>query len=87
MKKKSTCSLWYIQTLGKEKSLINVKIKLLKLSGILAEGVFCLFLYMPLQIFDFDLELQYKFIIGWFFLFDIILQFSHIDNFAVKCTD
>ena len=36
---------------------------------------------MPLQIFDFDLELQYKFMTGWSFLFDIILKFSHIDIF------
>ena len=27
VKKKSVCSLWYIQTLGKEKSLINVNVQ------------------------------------------------------------
>lgn len=51
------------------------------MSGVIEEGMFYIFLFMPLKIFDCDLELQCKFVIRWFFLFDIILEFFDLNFF------
>lgn len=36
---------------------------------------------MPLKIFDYDLELQSKFMIGWVLLLDVVLEFFDFDTF------